>query len=330
MENLDISLRDIYLAKKRIAPVARRTPLLFSHGLSEHVGAATYIKYEGIQETGSFKLRGATNKLLSLSEEEKQRGIIAFSTGNHGRAVAYVAKQLGIRAVICLSERVPRFRVEGMRQLGAEVAVHGSSQDEAYEYALNLQREQGLTMINPFDDRFVIAGQGTIGLELLEDLPSLDTVLVPLSGGGLISGIAYAVKCADPNIRVIGVSMECAPAMYHSLKAGKPVEIEEKDSLADALLGGIGLDNRYTFQMTRQYVDEVVLVSESEIAAGMHWIFATHHLVAEGSGAVGLSALLHRKPASLGKNIAIVVSGSNVEASLLTKIAAEHDAKAAS
>lgn len=330
MDNQDISFRDIYLARQRIAAMARKTPLLFSNALSKHVGASTYLKYEGIQETGSFKIRGAANKLLSLSEEEKQRGVIAFSTGNHGRAVAYVANQLGIRAVICLSERVPRFRVEGMKQLGAEVAVHGSSQDEAYQHALQLQQEQGLTMINPFDDPFVIAGQGTIGLELLQDLPSLDTVIVPLSGGGLISGIAYAVKCADPTVRVVGVSMDCAPAMHHSLKAGKPTEVEEKDSFADALLGGIGLDNRFTFRMTQQYVDEVVLVSEAEIAEAMYWIFATHHLVAEGSGAVGLAALLHRKPTRLGKNIVIVVSGSNVEVSLLTKIAAEYGAKTAS
>lgn len=328
MTNDTIQLRDIYLARQRIAGVARKTPLLTSPVMSEHLAASVYLKYEGVQETGSFKIRGAANKLLSLTEEERRRGVIAFSTGNHGRAVAYVAKRLGIRAVICLSRRVPGFRVEAMRQLGAQVEVHGASQDETYDHALQLQKEQGLTMINPFDDPQVIAGQGTIGLELLEALPDVDTVLVPLSGGGLIAGIALALKSADPNIRVLGVSMGCAPAMYHSLKAGRPVEVPEQDSLADALLGGIGLDNRYTFAMTRQYVDEVILVSEPEIAAGMAWILNHHRLVAEGSGAVGISALLQGRTGPLGERVAVVVSGNNVEIAKLTAVAGQRHLQA--
>jgi len=321
-------MRDIYLAKRRISHLVRKTHLVYSSHLSRITKSSVYLKLECLQETGSFKVRGATNKLLSLSEEEKSRGVIAFSTGNHGRAVAYVANQFGIKAVICLSKRVPQYRLNALRELGAEVSQHGKSQDETYEHAVTLQEERGLTMINPFDDPFVIAGQGTIGLEILEDLPSVDTVIVPVSGGGLIAGIALAVKSADPTIRVIGVSMDCAPAMYHSVRAGKPVEIEEKDSLADALLGGIGLDNQYTFSMVRDYVDDLILVSEEQIADGMFFALDKHRLVIEGAAAVGISAILCDKLSGLeGNNVVVVLSGGNVDVPLLTGIAMERYGK---
>lgn len=322
MGNRKITLRDIYLARDRISLTVRKTPLIFSGSLSEQAGASVHLKLESLQETGSFKARGAANKLLSLSSQEKSCGVIAFSTGNHGRAVAYMAKQMGIHAVICLSNRVPQYRVEAMQKLGAEVVQHGSSQDEAYDHALKFEKSLGLTMVNPFDDPLIIAGQGTIGIEILEDLPDVDSVIVPLSGGGLIAGIALALKSADSRIRIIGVSMDCAPAMYHSLKAGKPVEVEEKDSLADALLGGIGLDNAYTFPIVRDTVDDIVLVSEEEIAAAMRFALDTHRLVVEGAGAVGIAAILHDHITGLGQNVAVVVSGSNVDISLLTDIIA--------
>lgn len=320
-------MRDIYIARMQISSVTRKTPLIYSSVLSERAGSSVYLKLESLQETGSFKVRGATNKLLAMSEEEKAGGVIAFSTGNHGRAVAYVARQLGINAVICLSNRVPQYRVNAMKQLGAEVVRYGKSQDESYEHALSLQEKHGLTMISPFDDTFVIAGQGTIGLEILEDLPSVDTVIVPVSGGGLIAGIALTMKSADPNIHVLGISMECAPAMYRSLKAGKPVEVEEKDSLADALLGGIGLDNKYTFPMVRDYVDDLILVSEQEIAEGMFFALDNHRLVVEGAAAVGISALLFEKASGLGENVVVVLSGGNVDVSLLMGIATERYAE---
>jgi len=262
--------------------------------------------------------------LLSLTADEKGRGLITFSTGNHGRAVAYVARQLGINAVICVSRRVPGYRVDAMKRLGAEVVVYGESQDEAMEQAFVMERERGLTIVNAFDDPFIIAGQGTIGLELLEDLPEVDTAIVPLSGGGLISGIALALKSADPEIRVIGVSMECAPVMYHSLRAGVPIEMEEEDTIADALAGGIGLDNRYTFRMVQEYVDDTVLVSEEEIAKAMVFALEEHRLVVEGAGAVGIAALLYGKVREVGRNVVVVVSGSNVDLPLLLKIAQNH------
>ena len=323
MNTYEFFLQDVFIAKKRSQCLAKKTPLIHSHQLSRHTDSSIHLKLENIQETGSFKVRGAANKLLTLSEAEKHRGVIAFSTGNHGRAVAYVAKQLGIRAVICLSNRVPQYRVDALKALGAEVVLYGQSQDEAYARAQELEREEGLIMVKPFDDPLVIAGQGTIGLEILEDLPSVDTVIVPVSGGGLIAGIAFAMKSANPNIHVIGVSMDCAPAMYHSLKAGKPVEVEEKDSLADALLGGIGLDNKYTFPMVRDYVDDLILVSEQEIADGMFFALDKHRLVIEGAAAVGISAILYDKVSALGENVVVVLSGSNVNVSLLTSIATE-------
>jgi threonine dehydratase len=318
-----VTLRQIYAARKRTASVVRRTPLISSAVLSNKIGFPVYLKLETLQETGSFKVRGAANKLLALSQAERERGVIAFSTGNHGRAVAYVGKQLGIAATICLSERVPQYRVEVMKQLGAEVVQQGTSQDEAYDAALKLEKDKGLTMVKPFDDPLIIAGQGTIGLEILEDLPEVDSIVVPLSGGGLISGIALAMKTTDPAIRVIGVSMDRGPAMYHSIQAGRPVEVKEEDSLADALLGGIGLDNQYTFPMVRDYVDDIVLVSEEAIADAMFFALDSLHLVVEGAGAVGLAALLNRRSSQLGKNVVLVLSGGNMDVAQLIAIASE-------
>jgi len=313
----DVTMQDIYRARQRIAPIARRTPLIHSSWLTDHAGTSVHLKLENLQETGSFKVRGATNKLLSLTADEKARGVITVSSGNHGRAVSYVAGKLGIDAVVCLSEHVPGNKVEAIRRLGAETVVHGESYDEADAHARQLQEERGLTWVHPFDDPSVIAGQGTIGLELLEDLPEIETAIVPLSGGGLISGIALALKSANPAIRIVGVSMDRAPVMVHSLRAGRPVEVEEEETLADALAGGIGLDNRYTFRMVQEYVDETVLVSEEEIAVAMSVTLEKHHLVVEGGGAVGIAALLNQRVRELGRHIVAVLSGGNVDLLLL-------------
>jgi len=314
------TLQDITRARGRIAGLARRTPLVRSAGLSERAGAAVYLKLESLQETGSFKIRGAANKLLSLTAEERARGVIAVSSGNHGRAVAFVAQQIGVQAVICVSERVPAGKVEAIRRLGAEVVVHGTSYDEAEAHSLRLQAERGLTRVDPFDDPAVIAGQGTIGLELLEDLPQVDAVVVPLSGGGLIAGIAIALKAAQAAIRVIGASMERAPVMVASLRAGRPVELPEEETLADALMGGIGLDNRYTFRLVQQNVDETVLVSEEEIAGAMAFALEQERLVVEGGGAVALAAVLYGKVRGAGRTVAVVISGGNVDLALLSEV----------
>jgi len=320
----DVTMHDIYMAREKIAPIVRRTPLVSSPLLTEHVGASVYLKLDCLQETGSFKIRGATNKMLNLAPEEKKRGVITVSTGNHGRAVSYVARRLGIKAVICLSETVPSNKVEALKRLGAEVVIHGKSYDEASEHCSLLEKERGLTMIHPFDEPFIIAGQGTIGLELLEDLPAIDTAIVPLSGGGLMSGIALALKSANPAIRVIGVTMDRGPAMYLSLRAGKIVDIVEEETIADGLAGGLGPVNHYTFRMCQKYVDHAVLVSDEEIAKAMAFALEKHHLVVEGGGAVGIAALLHGRVKELGQNIAVVISGGNVEIPLLLKIAQNH------
>ena len=320
----DVTARDIYRARKVIAPIARRTPLVHSWLLTEQTGSPVYLKLDSLQETGSFKIRGAANKLLCLAEDELSRGVITVSSGNHGRAVAYVAGKLGTRAVVCVSKRVPLNKIEAIQRLGAEVMICGESYDEAETHSRVLEKEQGLTRIHPFDDPLVIAGQGTIGLELLEDLPEVDTAVVPLSGGGLISGIALALKSAHPTIRVIGVSMARAPVMVHSLKAGAPIEMDEEETIADGLAGGIGLDNRYTFRMVQRYVDDTVLVSEEEIAEAMALALEAHHLVVEGAGAVGIAALLQRRVSDAGRNVAVVVSGSNVDIPLLLQVVQQH------
>ncbi len=321
MSNPNVTLHDVYKARQNIAATATRTPLIHSPQLTELLGSPVHLKAENLQQTGSFKIRGAANKMLNLTDKERARGVITISSGNHGRAVSYIAKRLGINAVICMSSRVPSNKVEAIRQLGAEVVLHGNSYTDAEIHAAQLQEERGLTLIDPFDDPLIIAGQGTAGLEVLEDLPGVDTILVPLSGGGLMSGIALVMKSASPAIRVIGVSMDRAPVMYHSLKAGKPVDMEEQDTIADALVGNIGLNNKYTFRLVQQYVDDAVLVSDEEIAGAMAFTLKTHRLVVEGGGAVGIAALLHRRAGNLGRNVVVVISGGNASLPSFLKIA---------
>jgi threonine dehydratase len=320
------TLEDAQAARERISSYIRRTPLIYSERLSSIWGDKVYLKLENNQWTGTFKARGALNKILSLSEEEKKRGLIAFSTGNHGLATAEVGQSLGIPVVICLSERVPAYRLEAMKALGARVEVHGQSQDEAYKKALEIVENEGLTMVAPFDDPAVISGQATIALEILEDEPRASVIVVPLSGGGLFSGVAMAAKAKNSAIKMLGVSMAVAPAMIRSLQAGAPVEIPEVDSLADALLGGIGLDNRYTFAMTYEYIDAYFEVTEEEIAKAMVRALLFDKQVTEGSGVVGLAALEARKikKAAGDGPMVIVVSGGNVNMEKLLKLAGQY------
>ena len=294
--------------------------------LSESLGARVTLKLENLQVTGSFKIRGTTNKLLNLAKDARERGAITVSSRNHGKALSYVANQLGVSAVVCLSEAVLKSKKEAIQELGGETIVCGRTYDEALEYTSRLQGERGLTMVHPFDDPFTIAGQGTIGLELLEDFPEIDTVIVPLSGGGLLAGIALVLKSANAAMRVIGISMEHGAAMVESLRAGKLVQIVEEPTIADALAGGLGLENAYTFNMIQKYVDDTVLVSEEEIAGAMAFALEKHHLVVEGGGAVGIAAILYGKVEQFGRHIAVVVSGGNVDLPLLLKIARNHRA----
>jgi threonine dehydratase len=310
---MSVTLQDIYAARSRIAPHVLRTPMRHSENLSKRFGCEMHLKLEFLQVTGAFKARGAFNKVLNLDAAARKKGVVAVSTGNHGRAVAYAGRQSGVPAKVCLSELVPKVKLEGVKAMGGEVIIHGRSQDEAMVEGRRLVEEEGLTFVSPFDDPLIVAGQGTIGIEILEDLPDLDCVLVPLSGGGLIAGIARVLKSANPKIRVIGISMDRGAAMHASLDAGKPVEVEEAESLADSLGGGIGLDNQVTFGMIRDLVDDTFLVSEEEIAAGMALAFREERIVAEGGAVVGLSALLSGRVDLTGKRVATVLSGQNVD-----------------
>ena len=314
-------LGDIYQAEYLIRETIHQTPLIKSPWLSKFTGCEVFLKLEGLQVTGSFKIRGATNKMLSLKKGEKERGVIAVSSGNHGRAVAFVASQFDIPAVVCMSETVPDNKVNAIQDLGAKVVIEGQTYDQATDVALQLQKDRGLTMIHPFDDPYVIAGQGTIGLEIYKDCPEIDTVIVPLSGGGLLGGIALALKSINPTIQTIGVSMDKGAAMVESLAAGKVVEIVEEPSLADALVGGLGPENHNTFNLNQRYVDKTVLVTEHEIAAGMTFALEKEHLVVEGGGAVGIAALLAGKVKDMGERVALVISGSNVGLGSLMEVA---------
>lgn len=308
-----VTLQSIFAANARIAGISLKTPLVPSVSLSGSGQRDVRLKLETTQPIGAFKLRGAANTLAQLDSEKARNGVTCASTGNHGRAVAYAAKRLGIPATICMSSLVPGNKVAAIKALGANVKIIGESQDDAQVEVDRLVAEEGMTDVPPFDHADVVAGQGTIGLEILNDFPEVDTVIVPLSGGGLIGGIALAVKSANPDIRVIGVTMERGAAMHASLRAGKPVTVTEEPTLADSLGGGIGLGNQYTFDLAQRYIDEIVLLSEEQIAAGMAHLFWHEGLVTEGAAAVGAAVLLEEAAQHVGQHVAVIVSGRNID-----------------
>jgi threonine dehydratase len=316
---MSIVFTDILEARRRLAGRIRRTPMVEAVALSALTGTRIRLKLEHRQTTGSFKLRGATNAVLALDPARRARGIVGASTGNHGRALAHAARAAGTRAIICMSSLVPANKVAAIEELGAEARIVGASQDEAQREAERLAAMDGMAMVPPFDMPAVIAGQGTLGLEIMEDEPGLGTVLVPLSGGGLIAGVAMAVKTVNPATRIIGVTMERGAAMHASLAAGRPVEVTEVASLADSLGGGIGLDNRHTFAMVQALVDEVVLVTEAEIAAGMRHAYEQQGEVIEGAAAVGIAAILSGKVRVAGPS-AVVLSGKNIAPELHRRV----------
>ncbi len=319
-----VTLGDIYRARQTIQDSVRHTPLVPSQSLSDVAGVPIHLKLETLQDIGAFKIRGATNKLANLSEEERSRGVVAVSTGNHGRGVAAAAKKLGMRAIICMGNLVPENKIAGIRALGAEIRIVGKSQDDAEVEAQRLIDEEGLVNAHPFDDIHVIAGQGTVGLELLEDLPDIKTAIVPLSGGGLAGGIALALKSANPDIRVVGVSMEKGAAMIESIHAGKPVPVEELPTLADSLGGGIGLDNRYSYELCRDYIDDMITVSEEQIAAAMAHFYWQERIVVEGGGSVGAAVILNDLVPDMEGPVAVLVSGRNVDMAKLHQIIDDH------
>ena len=315
------TLADIHAAANTIRGIADATPLVPSPFMSERAGAEFLLKLENMQPIGAFKLRGALNAVAGVGDAA---GVTCCSTGNHGRGVAYAARARGMRAVVCMSELVPQAKVDGIRALGAEVHIKGRSQDDALAQSLRLVREEGLVEISPFDDPLVIAGQGTIGLEILSARPDVTTLLVPLSGGGLAAGVALAAKAINPGIRVVGITMDRGAAMYESIRAGKPVEVEEVASLADSLGGGIGLNNKLSFAMCRDLLDEVVLVSEDEIYHAMQVLYYEDRIVAEGACVVGLAAVLNGKVTLDGPS-ATIVTGRNLDMPIFTRIVTGQD-----
>jgi threonine dehydratase len=310
-----VTLEEIRVARDRIADKIERTPTVPSPMLSERMGVPVYLKLEHRQTTGSFKLRGASNAIASLSTEEKRRGVVAASTGNHGRGLAYAAKREGVGATICMSRLVPENKLEEIRRLGAQVRIVGDSQDDAQVEVERLVAEDGLVVVPPFDHAAVIAGQGTLGLEVMQDVPDAGAILVPLSGGGLAAGIAAAAKAINPATRVIGISMARGAAMKASLDAGRPVPVQELPTLADSLGGGIGLDNRLTFAMCRDLLDDVILLTEEEIAAGVRHAYEHEREILEGAGAVGIAALLAGKVKPDGPAV-LILSGRNIDMGL--------------
>ncbi|NLS06099.1 hydroxyectoine utilization dehydratase EutB [Rhizobium sp. P32RR-XVIII] len=318
-----ITLADVLAARARIAGIAMRTPLVPSPFMTRKAGREFLLKLEIAQPIGAFKIRGAANAVARLPAEAK--GVACCSTGNHGRGVAYAAQKRGIPAVVCMSSLVPQAKVEGIRALGADVRIVGRSQDDAQTECTRLCAEDGFIEVPPFDHADVIAGQGTIGLEILEDRPDVASLLVPLSGGGLAAGVALAAKAIRPDIRVIGISMDRGAAMAASLVAGRPVEVEEVPSLADSLGGGIGLDNRYTFDLCRELIDEMVLVNEAEIYRAMQVLYFEDRFVAEGASVVGLAAVLSGKLSLPEGPTASIVTGRNLDMPTFTKIISGED-----
>lgn len=311
-----LTLDKIYHAAFVLKKVARKTDLIRATKLSKQ--CELYLKTENLQETGSFKLRGAYYKISQLTEEEKSRGIIACSAGNHAQGVAMAATQSGIQSLICMPDGAPISKVEATKQLGAEVRLVKGAYDDAYATALQLQEDTGATFIHPFDDDEVIAGQGTIGLEILDELENPDAVVVPIGGGGLISGVAYAIKHLNPNVKIYGVQAAGAASMVKSQQEGTPITLDQAETFADGI--AVKHPGDITYQLVEQYVDEIVTVSEDEIAAAILALIEKQKVIAEGAGAVSVAVVLFHKLPVEGKKVVCIVSGGNIDVNILSRV----------
>lgn len=313
-----ITLDDVATARQRISGFVRLTPCARSERLSRQHGADVFLKLESLQSTGSFKERGALNKLLQLTASERAAGVIAASAGNHAQGLARHAHAQGVAATIVMPNNTPLVKVASTRAYGAEVVLHGDSYDEAAHEVERLRKERGLTLVHAFDDDAVIAGQGTIGLELIEQAPSLQAILVPVGGGGLVGGVATAIKALRPEIAVFGVETQLAPAMQRALEQGAPCVLQTGRSLAD------GINTRRvcerTLALAKRHLDGVISVDESEISEAVLRLLEDEKIVAEGAGAVALAGLLSGRLPLAGKHVAVVVSGGNIDVNLLSRI----------
>lgn len=319
-----ISMEMLQDARRVLSPVINQTPVLHAPGLVPDCDF--YLKADCLQKTGAFKLRGAYYKIATLSDEEKRRGVIACSAGNHAQGVGFASRDMKIPATICIPAAAPISKIQATRSYGANVVLVDGVYDDAYAEAVRLRDEQGLTFIHPFDDYRVMAGQGTIGLEILEQLPDVDVILVPIGGGGLISGLAYAVKHLKPSCQVIGVQAAGAASMVDSLEAGHILTLPSVHTIADGIQ--VKTPGDLTFEMCRQYVDKVVAVSENEIAGAILSVLEKQKLVAEGAGAVGIAAAMYGKVDLQGKTVCALLSGGNVDVTMLERIITRGLAKA--
>jgi threonine dehydratase len=314
-----VTLADVQAARARIADHIYVSPCARSETLSRMSGTHAFLKLENLQMTGAYKERGALNKLLALSPPERAKGLIAASAGNHAQAVAYHAGRLRVAATIVMPEATPLLKIANTKGHGARVVLHGASYDEAYAEARRLEQVEGLTFVHPFDDPAVIAGQGTVALELLEQVPDLEAVVVPVGGGGLISGMAAALKAQRPGVKVVGVETEVLPCMLASIEEGRLVTVEPATTIADGI--AVKRAGELTFQHVRELVDEIVTVSEEEIASAILYLLEREKTVVEGAGAVGVAALLNHKIRGLeGKRVVAIVSGGNIDVNVVARV----------
>ncbi len=311
-----LTLDKVYHAAYVLKDVVRKTALIASPKIN--TDCKLYLKTENLQVTGSFKVRGAGYKISQLSDEEKARGVIACSAGNHAQGVALAAQKYGIKSVICLPDGAPISKVEATKSYGAEVVMVPGVYDDAYNRALELRDEMGYSFVHPFDDEDVIAGQGTIGLEIIEELDDVDAVVVPIGGGGLISGIAYTLKHLKPSIKVYGVQAQGAPSMYNSVKNGKKQRLDGVSTIADGIAVKEPGDN--TFALVSQYVDDIVTVTEGEISSAILALIEQHKLIAEGAGAVSVAAVMFDKIPVKGKKVVALISGGNIDVTILSRV----------
>ena len=305
-------------ASELVKKVTNPTKLIYSEYLSAQTGAKVYLKPENMQHTGAYKIRGAYYKISTLTDEERSRGLITASAGNHAQGVALAAAKNGIKSLICLPDGAPISKVEATKGYGAEVCLVEGVYDDAYNKAIQLRDENGYTFIHPFDDENVIAGQGTIGLELLEQLPDADAVIVPVGGGGLISGVAFAIKQLRPEIKVYGVQANGAPSMVESLQNGKIECLDDVATIADGIK--VKEPGEHTFEFCKKYVDEIVTVSDDEISSAILALIEQHKLISEGAGAVSVAAAMFKKVPVKGKKVICLVSGGNIDVTILSKV----------
>jgi threonine dehydratase len=311
-----LTIDKIFQAATVLKDIIRPTPLVKTYGLVSD--CTLYLKPENLQNTGSFKLRGSGYKIAMLSEEEKKRGVIACSAGNHAQGVALAATKCGISSLICLPDTAPLSKIEATRGYGADVCLVEGCYDDAYNRALELRDEHGYTFVHPFDDEDVIAGQGTIGLEIVNEMDDIDAVIVPIGGGGLISGVAYAIKSIRPSIKVYGVQAAGAPSMYNSIKNGKIESLDSVSTIADGI--AVKKPGEHTFDYISKYVDDIALVTEDEISSAVLALIERQKMVAEGAGAVAVAAAMYQKFPIAGKKVVCLVSGGNIDVTSLSRV----------